>query len=218
MGWLRSFYRTTIGKKVVMAVTGIVLVGYLVVHVSGNLLMFRSPDAINAYAEFLKSSAVLLWTVRVLVFGSLILHVLAAYSLTRLNAAARPDGYKRVEHRAATWSARSLRIGGVILLGFFVFHILHFTTGQVHPQFDVHDVYRNVIIGFGSTVVAGFYLVAMVALGFHLHHGFWSLFQTLGLNHPHLNPVRRVLATLLAVALPVGFSVVVLAVMLGYLS
>jgi succinate dehydrogenase / fumarate reductase cytochrome b subunit len=217
LGWLGSFYGSTIGKKVVMALTGLVLVGYLVVHVTGNLLMFRGPEAINRYAAFLKSSAVFLWTVRVLVFGSLLLHVHAAWKLTLLNRAARPARYARRERRAATWSALSLRVGGVVLLAFFIFHILHFTTGTVHPRFDVHDVYRNVIIGLRVPAVAGFYLVAMIALGLHLHHGFWSLFQTIGLNHPHVNPVRRILGTALALLVPLGFILIVLAVLLGRL-
>ena len=212
------FYRTTIGKKVVMALTGLVLVGYIVGHVSGNLLLFKGPDSINGYAELLKSSAVLLWTVRVLVFGSVVLHVHAAYSLTRLNRSARPQRYDRTERRAATLSARSLRVGGVMLLLFLVFHILHFTTGTVHPRFDVHDVYRNMVIGLRVPAVAAFYLVAMAALALHLHHGFWSLFQTLGWNHPQVNPMRRRLATVLAVTVPLGFSVIVLAVFFGWVS
>lgn len=211
-----TFYRSTIGKKVVMALTGLVLVGYLVVHVSGNLLIFSGPESINGYAEFLKGSAVLLWTVRVLVFGSVLVHVHAAWRLTLLNRAARPASYRRADRQVpATWSARSLRIGGVILLVFFIFHILHFTTGQVHPQFDGHDVYRNMVIGLSQPVVAGFYLVAMVALALHLHHGFWSWFQTMGWNHPQVNPLRRRLATLLAILMPAGFAAIVLAVVFG---
>lgn len=201
-----------------MALTGLVLVGYLVLHVSGNLLIFSGPDAINSYAELLKRSSVVLWTFRVLVFGSLLLHVHAAYKLTRLNNLARPQGYQRTERRTATFSALSLRVGGVLLLLFFGFHILHFTTGTVHPQFDPHDVYGNMIIGLSVPLVAGFYLVAMVALALHLHHGFWSLFQTIGWNHPQVNPLRRRLATLLSVVVPVGFAAIVLAVILGLVS
>lgn len=199
-----------------MALTGLVLVGYLLVHVSGNLLIFSGPESINGYAEFLKSSAVVLWTVRVLVFGSLLIHVHAAWGLTLLNRVARPTPYRRSERQvSATWSARSLRIGGVILLVFFVYHILHFTTGQVHPQFDVHDVYGNMVIGLSEPLVAAFYLVAMIALALHLHHGFWSWFQTLGWNHPQVNPLRRRLATLLAILVPVGFAAIVVAVVFG---
>ena len=201
-----------------MAVTGAVLVLYVVGHVSGNLLMFRGPDAINAYAAFLKGSAAVLWAVRLVLLASVVLHIHAAWSLTRQNRAARPDRYAILGRQSATFSAISLRVGGVILLVFVVFHLMHFTTGTVHPQFDAHDVYGNVIIGFAVPAVVVFYLIAMVALALHLHHGVWSAFQTLGWNHPQVNPLRRRLATLLGVLVPVGFSAIVLAVAFGIIS
>lgn len=217
MGWVVEFYRSTIGKKIVMAVTGVVLVGYVVVHVLGNLLVFRGPEAINAYAELLKSSALVLWSVRAILLASFVLHVHAAWSLTRVSQAARPEGYDRLLRQSSTWSARSMRWGGVILLVFVVFHLLHFTTGTVHPAFSPLDVYNNVLIGFGIAWVVGFYVVAMIALGLHLHHGIWSAFQTLGLNHPRLNRPRRVLATVVAVLVAAGFISIPLAVAFGLL-
>jgi succinate dehydrogenase / fumarate reductase cytochrome b subunit len=216
--WLAAFYRSTLGRKVVMAVTGVVLVLFVLFHVAGNLLMFRGPDAMNAYAAFLKGSAAVLWSVRLVLLASVILHVHAAWSLTRQNRAARPDRYAALERRSATFSAVSLRVGGVILLVFIVFHLLHFTTGTVHPQFDVEDAYGNVLIGFAVPAVVVFYLLAMVALALHLHHGVWSLFQTLGWNHPHVNPLRRRLATLAAILVPAAFSAIVLAVAFGLIA
>ena len=198
-----------------MAVTGAVLVGFLLVHVSGNLLMFKGPEAMNAYAAFLKGSAAVLWSVRVALLVAVALHVHAAWSLTMQNRAARPAGYQALKRQSATLSAVSLRIGGVILLAFILFHLLHFTTGTLHPLFDVHDPYGNVVIGFSVPAVVVFYLVAMAALALHLHHGIWSLFQTLGWTHPHVNPLRRRVATLLSVLVPVGFSAIVLAVAFG---
>ena len=195
-----------------MAVTGAVLVGFLVFHVSGNLLMFKGPEAMNGYAAFLKGSAAVLWSVRLVLLASLVLHVHAAWSLTMQNRAARPAGYARLKKQSATFSAMTLRVGGVILLAFIIFHLLHFTTGTLHPLFDVHDAYGNVVIGFSVPAVVVFYLVAMAALALHLHHGVWSLFQTLGWSHPHVNPLRRRVATLLSILIPVGFSVIVLAV------
>jgi len=217
MRWVVEFYRSTIGKKVVMALTGVVLVGYVVVHVLGNLLVFRGPEAINSYAELLKSSTLLVWSVRAILLVSVVLHIHSAWSLTRLGLAARPEGYERSVRQSSTWSARSMRVGGVILLVFVVFHLLHFTTGTVHPAFSPLDVYNNVLIGFGIPWVVGFYLVAMIALGLHLHHGLWSTFQTLGLNHPRLNGPRRVLATLLALAVAGGFISIPLAIAFGLL-
>jgi succinate dehydrogenase / fumarate reductase, cytochrome b subunit len=217
MGWVVEFYRSTIGKKIVMAVTGVVLVGYVVVHVLGNLLVFRGPEAINAYAELLKSSALVLWSVRAILLTAVVLHIHAAWSLTRLDLAARPERYERLVRQSSTWSARSMRVGGVILLVFVVFHLLHFTTGTVHPAFSPLDVYNNVLIGFGITWVVVFYVVAMLALGLHLHHGIWSAFQTLGLNHPHMNPARRTLATVVAILVAAGFISIPLAVAFGLL-
>ncbi len=215
MNWLLGFYRSTIGKKVVMAVTGLVLLGYLVVHALGNLLIFRGPEAINRYAEFLKANPPLVWGVRLALLAALALHVHAAWALTRRNRAARPVGYERLARHSSTVSALSLRIGGVVLFGFIVFHLLHLTTGTVHPAFSPIDVYGNVMIGLSVPWVAGFYVVAMAALALHLHHGVWSLVQTLGFSHPHVEAARRWFGTLVAVLVAGGFVVIPLAVVLG---
>lgn len=215
MGWLGTFYRSTIGKKMVMAVTGLVWLGFVTGHVLGNLLIFQGPAAINGYADLLKSSAAILWGVRGVLLGSLLLHVHAAATLTIRNRQARPDRYARHETPTTTRSALTLRVGGVILLGFVVFHLLHFTTGTVHPAFSPTDVYNNMLIGFSVPAVAGFYLLAMAALALHLHHGVWSFFQTMGWSHPHLDPLRRRVATALAVVVPLGFSAIVFAAAFG---
>lgn len=215
MGWIRSFYRSTIGKKIVMALTGLIGVGFVTGHMLGNLLVFQGPEAMNAYAEFLKSNMKLLWAVRLVLLGAVGLHVHAAWSLSRLARAARPAGYDRQVLQVSTLSARSLRIGGVILLVFLVFHLLHFTVGTLHPAFSPTDVYGNVMIGLAVPAVTAFYLLAMASLALHLHHGIWSLFQTLGWNHPHINPLRRRLAALLAIVIAAGFAAIPVAVAFG---
>ena len=215
MGWFGTFYQSTIGQKMVMAVTGVVLLGFVVGHMLGNLLVFQGPASLNSYAELLKASGLILWTVRLILLGSLYLHISAAVTLTVRNRQARPEKYDRLETPVSTWSALTLRVGGVVLLAFVVFHLLHLTTGTLHPAFSPTDAYNNVLIGFSIPAVAAFYLVAMAALALHLHHGVWSLFQTLGWNHPHFNPVRRRVATTLAVVVSVGFSAIVLAVAFG---
>ena len=215
MGWLGRFYRSTIGRKVVMAASGIVLVVYLLVHTAGNLLVFRGPQAINDYAHFLQSSAALLWTVRIILLLALVFHVHSAWTLSRDARAARPMAYRRLEKQASGWAARSMGWGGVLLLLFVIYHILHLTTGTVHPRFVPGEVYDNIIAGFRVPAVAGFYLLAMVALGLHLRHGVWSVFQTLGVSHPHLSPLRRRLAVVLAVLVSVGLAVIPLAIVLG---
>ncbi len=216
MQWIRRFYASTIGKKVVMAVTGLLFTGFVVGHVSGNLLVYKSPQALNAYAAFLKGSAVVLWGVRLTLLASVALHAHAAYSLTLVSRRARPESYDQLDRQAGTWSARTMRWGGVLLLVFIVYHLLHFTVGSVHPSFSHTDVYTNVVTGFSVPAVAVFYIVAMLALAIHLHHGVWSLFQTLGINHPHTNRLRRVFATLLAGLVPLGFVAIVLGVVLGW--
>lgn len=216
-GWVARFYRSTLGRKIVMAVTGLLLVGFVTGHMSGNLLMLKGPEAINEYSHFLQSLGGILWAARGVLVLAAVLHVHSAWSLTRQARAARPIDYTERVGQVSTRSARSMRWGGVILLVFIVFHILHFTTGTLHPDFVPGEVYANVVIGFGVPAVSLFYIVAMAALALHLHHGVWSLFQTLGANHPHLNPTRRRLATLLAVLVPVGFASIPVAVVLRFL-
>ncbi len=216
-GWLRRFYASAIGKKVAMAASGVVLAGFLVVHMAGNLLAFQGAVAINDYAAWLRKSLPLLWAVRALLLVSLLVHVHAAVALTRLARAARPARYADLKTRASTLSARTMRVGGLVLAAFVVFHLLHFTVGSVHPAFVAGDVYHNLVSGFRGPLVVGFYLLALAALALHLHHGIWSLFQTLGVNHPHVNGVRRGLARVLAVGLSVGFAAVPLAVVAGLL-
>lgn len=214
--WVARFYGSTIGRKIVMAVTGIVLVGFITIHMTGNLLVHRGAEAMNHYAAFLKGNAPLLWGTRIVVLLATILHIHSALTLTRRAATARPDRYVRLAPQVATWSSRLMRAGGVLLAVFLVFHILHFTTGTVLPsQFVEGEVYQNVVRSFSITWVAAFYLISMLALSLHLHHGVWSLFQTLGANHPHLEGGRKRLAWLLSIAIPIGFASVPLAIIAG---
>ena len=217
MGWIGGFYRSTIGRKIAMAVSGIVLVVFVMGHMTGNLLAFQGRARLDAYSHFLQSSAPVLWTVRAVLFLAAIVHIHSALTLTRDARAARPAGYARREVLAATAGARTMRWGGVLLLVFIVYHLLHFTTGTLHPDFVRGQVYDNLVIGLSVPAVAVFYLVAMLALALHLSHGVWSLFQTLGVSHPHLERGRRALALLLALVVPAGFAAIPLAVLLGWL-
>ncbi|NOT09302.1 MAG: succinate dehydrogenase cytochrome b subunit [Gemmatimonadales bacterium] len=215
MGWIAGFYRSTIGRKIVMAATGLLLVGFVAAHMTGNLLIFRGRDAFDAYSHFLQGLGGLLWLGRGILLASLLLHVHSAWTLTRQAQAARIDGYAESDPRAATRSARAMRWGGVLLLVFIVYHIFHLTVGSVHPDFRRGEAYGNVMTGLGVSWVALFYLAAMGALALHLRHGVSSLFQTLGVNHPHLNPVFAKVATALAFVVPLGFAAVPLAVLFG---
>jgi succinate dehydrogenase / fumarate reductase, cytochrome b subunit len=198
---LTRFYLTTVGKKFVMAVTGIVLLGFVFVHMLGNLQVFAGPAKLNAYAAFLHGNPKLLWTFRVVLLASVLWHVLIAIQLTLRNWANRPQKYKVVKYREADVSSRTMIYGGIFLVAFVVYHVAHLTLGAVGPTFDPKDVYGNVVAGFRVWWISGFYIVGMIALGLHLYHGAWSLFQTLGLSHPLYNPLRRWLAT--------GFAVLV---------
>ncbi|HKV75603.1 MAG TPA: succinate dehydrogenase cytochrome b subunit [Gemmatimonadales bacterium] len=219
MRQLVALYRSTVGKKIIMAVTGAILIGFLLTHVVANLLAFAGPVKINAYSAFLHSAGELLWVARGVLIVSLILHVIAAVQLTRLDRAARPVAYARKEPQAATVASRTMRWGGALLLAFIIYHLLHFTFGTVHPDFVEGDPYHNIVSGFRQhPLVAGFYVVAMAGLGLHLYHGGSAMFNSLGLNHPSWNPGRQALMRALAALVALGFATIPLAVLAGVIK
>jgi succinate dehydrogenase / fumarate reductase cytochrome b subunit len=223
--WALKVYRSTIGKKAIMAVTGLILVGYVILHMAGNLQVFIGPAKINAYGAFLKGLGELLWLVRIILFVALVLHVLMAWQLTQLKRKARPIEYQSRDPQVSTVASRSMRWGGVLLLAFIVFHIMHFTTGTVfpaastpdamYPAFSHADVYGNVVAAFRTPWVVAVYVVAMLFLMLHLFHGAWSSVRTLGLTRPSAHPLQRRVATVIALVVWLGFSVVPVAVLLG---
>jgi succinate dehydrogenase / fumarate reductase, cytochrome b subunit len=213
-----TFYSSSLGKKVVMAITGLILVGFVIGHVLGNLQVFLGAGPMNAYAALLKANPTLLWGVRLVLLAAVGLHIVAAVQLTRLSQRSRPEGYHYKDVIQADYAARTMRWSGPIIAVFVIYHLLHFTTGTVHPHFDAHDVYRNVIIGFRAWPVAVFYVIAMVALGFHLWHGVWSMFQSLGLNNPKADTTLHRLAVVAALAITIGFIVIPVAVLAGLIS
>ena len=216
MGMLRAFWASTIGKKIVMAVTGLIGVGYVVLHMLGNLQVFLGPAQFNAYAHFLKALGELLWALRLVLIAAVILHVVAAVQLSRRRLAARPVGYKRgSQHEVSTVASRTIRWGGALLLLFIVFHILHFTTRSIFRDYSATDVYDNVVRGFGLWWVVLLYVAAMGALGLHLYHGIWSSLRTLGASRASPDPLRRPVVVTLAVVVWLGFTVIPLAVFAG---
>lgn len=213
---IQALYRSTVGKKIVMAVTGVILIGFLVTHVVANLLAFSGPAKINGYSAFLHSTGELLWVARGVLLLSLILHVIAAVQLTRMDRAARPEAYAMRTPQAATVASRTMRWGGALLLAFIIYHLLHFTFGTAHPAFVAGDPYHNIVTGFQRhPLVTAFYVVAMAGLGLHLYHGGSAMFQSLGLNHPSWNPGRERLMRVVAVLMAVGFAAIPLGVMVG---
>jgi succinate dehydrogenase / fumarate reductase, cytochrome b subunit len=208
-------WQAPIGKKAVMAITGVVLFGFAFVHMAGNLQFFLGRTRFDAYGAGIKATPALLWGVRTLLIVSLILHVVSAIQLTALKRQARPQAYKRTANVGGNYASKSMFLGGLVLLAFLVFHILHFTTGQAHPNFVEGAAYDNVINGFRVVPVAAFYILAMIALAFHLYHGVWSVFQSLGLNHPRYTPKLKVFAKLFAAVVTLGFVTIPIAVLAG---
>jgi succinate dehydrogenase / fumarate reductase cytochrome b subunit len=220
MNRLARFYRAAIGKKIVMGVTGLIGIGFVIVHMAGNLLAFRGQEAINAYAHFLASTGELLWLLRIVLVVSVILHVIAAYQLTMQNRAARPKGYVDRETQVSTWAARTLRWGGVLLLIFIILHILHFTNPGWRPEgvFDKADVYTNIVMSFRIWWITLFYVIAMISLGLHIYHGAWSSVRSIGLAQPKQRPLHRTVALGIALILWLGFTAVPVAVFAGLIG
>ena len=218
MNRVRTFWHSTIGKKIGMAVTGLVMVGFLIAHVSGNLLVFRSPEEFNRYAAFLKGLGGFLWVARAILLASVVLHIVAAVQLAQRAHAARPVSYQRRDPQVSTFAVRTIRWSGALILLFVVLHLLHFTTGQAHPDFVEGGVYHNFVVAFRNPLVLVAYLVAQAALGLHLYHGLWSATQTLGANHPKYNRLRRPAAAVVALAIFFGFVVPPVLVAVGVIS
>ena len=220
MNRLRRFYRAALGKKIVMGVTGLIGIGFVILHMAGNLLAFRGADAINAYAHFLASTGEALWLLRIVLIVAVILHVVAAYQLTMQSRAARPVGYAKREPQVSTWAARTMRVGGVLLLVFIVLHIMHFTNPGWRPAggFVKADVYANIVASFRIWWITLFYVVSMIALGLHVYHGAWSSIRSVGIAQPSERPLHRTIALGIAVLLWLGFTAVPVAVFAGWIS
>jgi len=216
MNRLRLLWNSSVGKKVVMAVSGMIWVAYLVTHVLANLLVFQGPGKLNAYSAFLHGTGGALWAPRLVLIGALVLHVIAAAQLTGRGQEARPVGYAagRKPH-TSTLAARTIRWGGALILLFLVYHVLHFTVGTAHPDFVEGNPYQNVITGFRDPVVVLVYLVAMAGVGLHLYHGVWSSGRSVGISPPSPRPLRRSLALVLALLVWIGFSIIPIAVYAG---
>lgn len=212
---LSRFWQSTIGKKIVMAVTGIFGILFVIGHMSGNLLMFKGQGAMHQYALLLRTSMPLLYAIRAALVAAVVLHVLSAYQLTMRARAARPKDYAVRRPQVTTFAARTIRWGGVLLLVFIVFHILQLTLGVVHPRFVHLDPYNNVIVGLSNPIVAVFYLLAMAALALHLYHGIWAVVRTLGVARPSAHPLKRTVAVVLAVVVAGGFMIIPIATLAG---
>ena len=217
-----AWWRSSVGKKAVMGATGLVLVGFILMHLLGNMLIFLGPDALNGYAEKLRHLGAMIWVVRGSLLAITVVHVRMAITLTRENRAARPVPYAVTKPIDTTLAARTMMLSGLFLLAYLVYHLLHFTFGVTQPAiahledpFGRHDVYRMVVLGFQDPRVVLLYVAAMGLLCMHLSHGIASMFQSVGLNDERTLPALQKLGRLLAMAIFIGYVSIPLSIALG---
>ncbi len=224
--WALGLYRSAVGKKQVLAVTGIVLMGYVLLHMVGNLKLYLGAESLNRYGEWLREVGepalpreVLLWSARGVLIVSVVLHIHAAYALTVINRRARPARYRaKPDYVATDFASRTMRWSGVIVALFVVFHLLDLTWGTANPGYVQGDVYHNVVASFERWPVALVYIAANVALGLHLYHGAWSLFQSMGWSNRRFNHWRRYFSVGFAAVVTAGNISFPLAVLTGVVS
>lgn len=209
------FYQASIGKKAVIALTGVVLFGYVVGHLAGNLQVYLGAAQMDHYAQFLHSLPAPLWGVRVLLLACLALHVVSSLQLQKLKLDARPAGYVKKEAIGSTYASRTMIWSGGMIFAFLVYHLLDLTTGTANAHFEELHAYENLVYSFRRVPVSAFYMVGMLLLGMHLYHGLWSIFQTLGFSHPRYTPWIKRAAAWVAVLIVAGFISIPIAVMVG---
>jgi succinate dehydrogenase / fumarate reductase cytochrome b subunit len=210
--FLVDFYRSAVAKKWVMALSGIVLLGYVLAHMVGNLKVYLGAAQINRYAEWLRDlgepafpRTVVLWGMRTVLIAAFVLHIWSAYSLTLVNRRARPVGYQAPrDYVAANFASRTMRWTGIIVGLFVIFHLLDLTWGPANPSFHRGSVYHNMVESMSRWPIALVYVVANLALGVHIFHGAWAMFQSLGITNPRFNQWRRWFAIGFATLITVG--------------
>lgn len=207
------FWQTTIGKKAVMAVTGVILALFVLGHLAGNLQIFLGPEAFNNYARTLRHLPELVWPVRVILLISVIAHIWSSLQLAVVKSDARPDGYAKYRPAGSSYASRTMYWSGPIIAAFVIYHLMQFTFGVGGTPYREFDAYGNVIEGFRVPIVSIFYIIAMALLAMHLRHGLWSFLQSLGFSHPRHTPRIKRAASIIAMLIFFGFISIPLAVM-----
>jgi succinate dehydrogenase / fumarate reductase cytochrome b subunit len=216
---LRATWDSLVGKKVTMAATGVLLTLFVIGHLAGNLLILAGPEAYNAYSHFLKHQVIeLLWVARSVLLGSLVLHVVASIQVSLSSRRARPVGYALKKNVETTYAARTMIWSGPLLFLYIVYHLMMFTFLVTGPGYSPTNVYRNVVLSFQVPAISGVYVAAMVLLCLHIHHGAWSMMQTLGAGTPRYRTLRRMVAPALAAAISLGYILIPVSVLLGWVS
>jgi len=198
-----------------MAVTGLVLFGFLIAHMAGNLQVFLGREVMNHYAQTLHGNMELLWGVRIILLLSVVLHTWAAIQLSAVKSAARPVAYVKPGNVQGSLASRTMMLSGPVIALFVIGHLLHLTTGTLLPPFVELHAYENVIAAFSNPIASGLYIVAMILVGFHLSHGIWSLFQSLGFSHPRYTPLLKKFSAVFSWLLIAGFIAVPISVLAG---
>jgi len=220
---LAAFYRSSVGKKMIVAVTGIILILFVVGHLLGNLQIFLGPDWINGYSQHLRDLGPLLWVIRLFLLAAVVVHIYVTIQLAIENRRARPQAYVDREYVKATFASRHMVISGLIVLAFIVYHIAHFTVRVTDPRFGLlkadplghYDVYSMMVYGFQNYYVSGFYLLGLFLLALHLSHGSSSFFQSLGFNDKKLTPRLASGGRIFAWLLFVGYTSIPFAILTG---
>jgi len=218
MGRVGAFYGSLVGKKVVMAVTGLILFLFVVGHLLGNLQIFEGPERLNAYSAFLKKTGELLWVVRLVLLFSLVLHIVASVQVSLASKRARPVGYAVKKNIETSYAARTMIWSGPLIFLYVVYHLAMFTFLTTGPGYSPTDVYRNEVLAFKVPAISAFYVVAMIFLGLHLYHGAWSMLHTLGVSNARYRVLRRTVAPIVAIAITAGYIAIPLAVLFGLVS
>jgi succinate dehydrogenase / fumarate reductase, cytochrome b subunit len=201
-----------------MAVTGVILLFYVIGHLLGNLQIFEGPERLNAYAAFLKSTGELLWAVRIVLLVSLVLHIVASVQVSLASKRARPADYAEKKSIETSYAARTMIWSGPLIFLYVVYHLAMFTFLATGPGYSPTDVYRNEVLAFQVPAISAFYVVAIVFLGMHLYHGAWSMLHTLGASNPRYRFLRRTVAPIVAIAITVGYIAIPIAVLAGLIS
>ncbi len=216
---------SSVGLKLLVALSGLGLFGFVIMHMLGNWQIFLGPDALNSYAYLLKSNPQILWPARIGLLVIILVHVGATFKIKSRNRKARPDGYASEKSLTSTWASRHMMLTGLVILAFTLFHLAHYTLMLVDPSFaDLHDamgrhdVYTMVVTGFSNPFVAGFYIFAIILLGLHLSHGLSSIWQTLGINNKVWRPYLQKLGCLIALFIVLGNIAMPIAVLAGLIG
>jgi succinate dehydrogenase / fumarate reductase cytochrome b subunit len=222
-GFVSNLYRSSVGKKMIVAVTGVILILFVIGHLLGNLQIFLGPEWINGYSQHLRDLGPLLWLVRAFLLVTVTLHIGFTIQLAIDNRRARPEHYRERNYVKASWASRHMVVSGLIVLAFIIFHLLHFTARKFNPQFPLlkldplnrYDVYSMMVYGFQNVYVSAFYVIGLFLLTLHLTHGSSSFFQSLGLNNQKLTPRLAVGGRIFAWLLFIGYTSIPVAVLLG---